>query len=392
VKRVYAFLDRFFAACGDGMLRNRRAAFVPTLIIFAGLVTVRFVVGPVSGVLAAGSDVASTEEDEPVTIKVLANDEDPADGWMKIKEVSGASNGTAEVNEDGTITYKPNRNFCGVDEFSYTVDNGKGQSATASVAVTVSAVNDKPVIVSKPRSAASVGVEYLYDLNGADPDKEERLKYAVVDGPVGMTIDETTGIIRWTPGEAQIGEHRVVVHVTDSSGASSDQQFFVIKVEHGGPSGKVVLNVERDLAHKDVINLLGPGGVRAVRQSNDERWEAHAGGYGCYEFSDAMIPAGAKITSVVINVEHHEDRGFPKGKLIWKVGTGWPGNGVEWVSVKPPLRETARYEGLDSWDVTSSANTPEKVNALQLRIENDSRANPKRVFVDHAYVVVTWER
>lgn len=374
------------------MVVNRRAAFLPAVIILAGLLIVRFVVGPVSGVLAAGADLARTAEEEQVTIKVLANDREPGDGWMKIKEVSQAGRGRVAINDDGTVTYTPNSNFCGVDEFSYTVINGKGQSATTSVKVTVSGVNDRPEIVSKPLLAASTGLQYFYDVNAADPDIGDNLQYSVVRGPEGMTIDRTTGEVRWTPSEQQIGKHRVAVKATDSSGEGSDEQSFEITVEQAGPSGKVILTVERDLGPADVINLLGPGNVSTVRQSNDQRWETHAGGYGCYQFSDAVIPEGAKIKSVVVCIEHYEDKGFPAGKLIWKVGTGWPLDGVEWVSVKAPLRETARWEGLDSWDVTSSANTLEKVNALELRIENDSRADPKRIFVDHAYVVVTWER
>jgi len=392
VKKIYASLDHFFTACGDSFLRNRRVAFVPTLIIFAGLLIIRFAVGPVSGVLAASADVATTEEDRPVTVRVLANDKDPDDGRLKIRNVVGASNGTAVVNDDGTVTYTPNPNFCGMDEFSYTAFNGKGQSATTSVRVTVAGVNDAPIIVSKPVLSARTGVEYKYDVNGADPDVGDRLTYSLVDGPQGMSIDATTGVISWTPDESQIGKHKVTVRVSDSGGNVPDEQSFEIVAEYAGPSGKTILNVERDLGHSDVINLLGPGGVSEVRESNDERWETEAGAYGCFEFSDATLPTGAKIKSVVIFIEHYEDKGFPAGKLIWKVGTGWPHNGVEWASIEAPVRETARWEGQDSWDITSFANTLSALNSLQLRVENDSRANPKRIFIDHAYVVVTWER
>jgi len=372
-------------------LRNRRVAFLPTLIIFAGLLTVRFAVGPISGVLAAGQDVARTQEDEAVIIKVLANDGDPDESRLEITKIGQAGKGTVVVNKDGTVTYKPKADFCGSDEFSYTVVNGKGQSATTSVQVTVTGVNDIPEIVSKPTLTGSTGQEYFYDVNGADPDPGDRLSYSVVDGPEGISIDATTGEIRWTPSEDQVGRQSVKVRVADSSGGY-DEQSFPVSVEHAGPAGKVILHVERDLRPVDVINLLGAGSAGLVSQSNDERWQTHAGGYVCYEFSDALIPSGAKIRSVIVYVEHHEDRGFPVGKLIWRIGAGWPSNGVEWVSVKAPLRETARWEGLDSWDVTSFANTIAKVNALELRMENHSTASPKRVFVDHAYVVVSWER
>ena len=49
------------------------------------------------------------------------------------------------MNTDGTLTYTPKANFNGNDAISYTVSDGHGSSATASVAVAVAAVNDAPV-------------------------------------------------------------------------------------------------------------------------------------------------------------------------------------------------------------------------------------------------------
>src|SRR5439155_12916016 len=45
----------------------------------------------------------------------------------------------------GTITYTPAPNYNGPDSFTYTIGDGHGGSATASVSVTVAAVNDAPV-------------------------------------------------------------------------------------------------------------------------------------------------------------------------------------------------------------------------------------------------------
>ena len=59
--------------------------------------------------------------------------------------VTDIANGTLVLNTDGTFTYTPDANFNGVDRFVYTLDDGNGGTDTASVRITVTAVNDAPV-------------------------------------------------------------------------------------------------------------------------------------------------------------------------------------------------------------------------------------------------------
>ncbi|WP_238314493.1 Ig-like domain-containing protein, partial [Methylobacterium crusticola] len=91
-------------------------------------------------------DSASTPEDTPVTLAVLANDsfENPA---RTITAVNGSSvspggaavavpNGTVRLNADGTLTYAPAPDYTGATSFTYTVTSG-GVTETATVAVAV---------------------------------------------------------------------------------------------------------------------------------------------------------------------------------------------------------------------------------------------------------------
>ncbi|WP_162501642.1 Ig-like domain-containing protein, partial [Methylobacterium crusticola] len=54
------------------------------------------------------------------------------------------ANGTVRLNADGTLTYAPAPDFNGATSFTYTVTSG-GVTETATVAVTVTPVNDAPV-------------------------------------------------------------------------------------------------------------------------------------------------------------------------------------------------------------------------------------------------------
>ena len=80
------------------------------------------------------------------TIDVLGNDTD-VEGGLDPSTVtidSGPSNGSVTVNPDGSIDYTPDANFSGIDSFTYEVCDVDGECATATVTVTVSAVNDGP--------------------------------------------------------------------------------------------------------------------------------------------------------------------------------------------------------------------------------------------------------
>ncbi|MDO6455442.1 cadherin-like domain-containing protein, partial [Neptunomonas phycophila] len=68
---------------------------------------------------------ATTDEDTPVTVDVLANDSDVEGDTLTVDSAS-ATNGTVAINPDGTITYTPDANFTGSDTITYTVTDGNG--------------------------------------------------------------------------------------------------------------------------------------------------------------------------------------------------------------------------------------------------------------------------
>ncbi|SFV06984.1 hypothetical protein SAMN02799631_04507, partial [Methylobacterium sp. 174MFSha1.1] len=110
--------------------------------------TSTIVIAPVADI---AGDTASTPEDTPVTLAVLANDSFENPG-RTITAVNGAAispggaavavaNGSVRLNADGTLTYAPSADYTGATSFTYTVTAG-GVTETATVAVTVTPVND----------------------------------------------------------------------------------------------------------------------------------------------------------------------------------------------------------------------------------------------------------
>jgi len=86
--------------------------------------------------------------------------------------------------------------------------------------------NNPPVITSTPIETATVGEDYVYTVVANDPDGEDLTYSLLGTPPEGMTINENSGVISWTP--TAIGSYDVVVEVSD--GKSSDIQSFSITV------------------------------------------------------------------------------------------------------------------------------------------------------------------
>jgi VCBS repeat-containing protein len=108
--------------------------------------TVTVTITAVNDAPVARDDTADAIEDITVTtVNVLSNDTDEDGGSLAVAAGNpSATNGTVVNNNDGTFAYTPNANFNGPDNFDYTVNDGNGGSANATVTITVAAINDAP--------------------------------------------------------------------------------------------------------------------------------------------------------------------------------------------------------------------------------------------------------
>jgi len=76
--------------------------------------------------------------------------------------------------------------------------------------------NYPPTILSDPVTTANVGVEYQYIIEAYDKEGDT-LFYSLNIAPQDMEIDSSTGMITWTPGLNQLGEHQVEIKVSDGN-------------------------------------------------------------------------------------------------------------------------------------------------------------------------------
>ena len=92
----------------------------------------------------AVADSTSTPYGTPVTLSVLGNDSDADGNTLTITSITQPASGGVASIAGGKIIFSPSTSFSGSAVFSYTISDGLGGSATASVTVTVQPAPQSP--------------------------------------------------------------------------------------------------------------------------------------------------------------------------------------------------------------------------------------------------------
>ena len=166
----------------------------------------------VNGAPTAVDDAATTDEDTPVVVSVLSNDDDPENDSLLVAAVGPGAHGAATISRIYTVVYTPTLDFHGSDTFTYTVSDG---SLTDSGTVTVT-VNGAPVAVDDTASTdedTPVVVDVLS--NDSDPE-DDGLFVSTVGPPVhGTAIISGPDTVIYTPGLNFYGNDTFAYTVSD---------------------------------------------------------------------------------------------------------------------------------------------------------------------------------
>lgn len=100
--------------------------------------------------------------------------------------------------------------------------------------------------------------DYIYNVIAEDPDADDfEIRYALIERPQGMTIDEITGRLYWDIQPEDVGSHLVVVGALDLDGNLGTQEFVLnISATNFGPIVDAGSDIFRHTSG-DVIDLAG---------------------------------------------------------------------------------------------------------------------------------------
>jgi VCBS repeat-containing protein len=129
---------------------------------------------------AATDDAYTTAEDTPLSVAapgVLGNDSDPDGDGLTAVLVSRPAHGTLTLNANGSFSYAPDADYNGPDSFTYKANDGRLESNTATVTLTVTAFNSAELMTKtqamdgdlKVPPGSEMQVGYSFTIPGAHP-------------------------------------------------------------------------------------------------------------------------------------------------------------------------------------------------------------------------------
>ncbi len=165
----------------------------------------------------AVADTATTEQDNPVTILVLDNDEIAAGITASVSTFTQALNGTVTADGTGALVYTAQEDFVGNDQFTYTITDGDQLSSTTKVVITVTKTNAVPIAVADnaetdENSAISIAVL----ANDSDTDNTLLNIATTTDPTNGSIMLNTNGTITYTPNQGYFGSDTFTYTITDA--------------------------------------------------------------------------------------------------------------------------------------------------------------------------------
>ena len=221
--------------------------------------TMNVTVNAVNDAPDAVDDTPTIAEDSGAnTINVRGNDGDVDGDTLTVTAVTQGAHGSVAITNGGAdVSYTPNADFFGSDSFTYSVSDGHGGTDTATVNITVTNVNDAPVLTSSvAMSLISATNSNLFnvglsasatDVDGdtvtfqvtvfGDEDDQTATLPGVIHSPDAKDIAPNTLRLRGERVEANNGRvYLIVVTATDGHGGSDSDYLTVVVPKNNKPA------------------------------------------------------------------------------------------------------------------------------------------------------------
>ena len=174
----------------------------------------------------ADDQEVSVDANNNVKITLDGKDDDK-DDEIEFDIVGDPSHGQLDNfdKSDGSVTYTPDKDYSGDDEFKFKViDNNGAESNTATVDIEVKTINQEPEADDQEVSVdANNNVKITLD--GKDDDKDDEIEFDIVGDPSHGQLDnfdKSDGSVTYTPDKDYSGDDEFKFKVIDNNGAESN--------------------------------------------------------------------------------------------------------------------------------------------------------------------------
>jgi VCBS repeat-containing protein len=177
----------------------------------------------------ARDDAYSTAANTTLTVastnSVLQNDTDANRDKLRVTSNTAPSQGTLTMSSTGQFTYVPKANFVGTDSFNYTISDGKGGTDTATVTITVTAVNKPPDAINDAYTVAEDSVLSVTSTssvlkNDVDPNGDPLTVTSKTAPAHGTLTMDSAGQFTYTPTANFNGTDSFNYTVSDGKGGT----------------------------------------------------------------------------------------------------------------------------------------------------------------------------
>ena len=167
-------------------------------------------------------DAQSTLEDTAKTLILFGTYKEGSS--LTYSATSSTSNVTISVS-GSTLTLTPAANWNGTATITAKVNNGIVDSSAKTFTLTVSAVNDAPVLASISAQTTNEDTAKTLTLSGTDVDAGDTLTYSATSSTTNVTIGVSGTTLTLTPASNWDGTATITATVNDGTVDSSAQTF-----------------------------------------------------------------------------------------------------------------------------------------------------------------------
>jgi len=219
---------------------------------------------PINDPPVANDDYYITFEDTILDIAapgILNNDTDAENDTLSAFLVNDVSNGILTLNNNGSFLYSPDANYYGSDSFTYNVSDGLIESNTATVYITIIAVNDAPVAfddyyIMIEENTLNVSVPGVL-VNDTDIENDILTAEKISDPVHGDVTFYLTGSFIYIPYENYTGTDSFIYRAYDGNIYSNPGIVYINITPIDDPP--VANDDYYTTAEETILNVLAPG-------------------------------------------------------------------------------------------------------------------------------------